>query len=79
MQIPLFVGIDPANGAQISSFPDMDVDEAERAIQAAKKALPEWSQMTAKVRGGEENVTKIAHCDYYRDADTAFYSSDLDT
>ncbi|KAG0351898.1 succinate semialdehyde dehydrogenase NADP+ linked [Podila minutissima] len=41
---------DPANGTQISSFPDMDVDEAERAIQAAKKAFPEWSQMTAKER-----------------------------
>ncbi|KFH70588.1 succinate-semialdehyde dehydrogenase (NADP+) [Podila verticillata NRRL 6337] len=41
---------DPANGSQISSFPDMDVDETERAIQAAKKALPEWSQMTAKER-----------------------------
>ncbi|KAF8981247.1 succinate semialdehyde dehydrogenase NADP+ linked, partial [Haplosporangium bisporale] len=41
---------DPANGSQISSFPDMDVDETERAIQSAKKALPEWSQMTAKER-----------------------------
>lgn len=59
--MPLFVGIDPANGTQISSFPDMDVDEAELAIQAAKKALPEWSQMTAKVSGEVEDVTKIAH------------------
>ncbi|KAG0337125.1 succinate semialdehyde dehydrogenase NADP+ linked [Podila humilis] len=43
---------DPATGSQISSFPDMDISETEQAIQAAKKALPEWSQKTAKERSG---------------------------
>ncbi|KAG0196750.1 hypothetical protein BGX28_009795, partial [Mortierella sp. GBA30] len=41
---------DPASGAEIASFPDMGVEEIERAIQAAKRALPEWSQKTAKER-----------------------------
>jgi len=43
--------LDPARGVEIASFPDMNTDDAERAIQAAKNALPEWSQKTAKVSG----------------------------
>ncbi|KAF8938690.1 succinate semialdehyde dehydrogenase NADP+ linked [Dissophora ornata] len=39
---------DPARGTEIGNFPDMGVQETEKAIQAAKRALPEWSQTTAK-------------------------------
>ncbi|KAG0355371.1 succinate semialdehyde dehydrogenase NADP+ linked, partial [Gamsiella multidivaricata] len=42
---------DPARGTEIASFPDMGVEDTERAIQAAKRALPEWNQKTAKERG----------------------------
>ncbi|KAF9965094.1 hypothetical protein BGZ70_005419 [Mortierella alpina] len=41
---------DPARGVEIAQFPDMGTEETERAIQAAKRALPEWSQKTAKER-----------------------------
>ncbi|KAF9991030.1 hypothetical protein BGZ79_004730, partial [Entomortierella chlamydospora] len=41
---------DPAQGTEIATFPDMGVEETEAAIQAAKRALPEWSQKTAKER-----------------------------
>ncbi|KAF9177901.1 succinate semialdehyde dehydrogenase NADP+ linked [Haplosporangium sp. Z 767] len=41
---------DPSKGVEIAKFPDMGIDEADKAIQAAKRALPEWSQMTAKER-----------------------------
>ncbi|KAF9408527.1 succinate semialdehyde dehydrogenase NADP+ linked [Podila epigama] len=44
--------IDPSTGKQIASFPDMGVQETEQAIKAAKQALPSWSQLTAKERGG---------------------------
>ncbi|KAI8361968.1 aldehyde dehydrogenase domain-containing protein [Mortierella sp. GBAus27b] len=46
-----FPVFDPANGAEIIKFPDMGVEETERAIQAAKRAQKGWSQMTAKERG----------------------------
>ncbi|GJJ74164.1 succinate-semialdehyde dehydrogenase / glutarate-semialdehyde dehydrogenase [Entomortierella parvispora] len=46
-RFPVF---DPARGVEIASFPDMNTEDAERAIQAAKNALPEWSQKTAKER-----------------------------
>ncbi|KAI1294087.1 hypothetical protein EDD11_008225 [Mortierella claussenii] len=42
---------DPANGSEIASFPDMGVEETERAIQSAKEALPGWSRKTARERG----------------------------
>ncbi|KAF9953791.1 succinate semialdehyde dehydrogenase NADP+ linked [Modicella reniformis] len=42
---------DPANGVEIAKFPDMGVDETERAIQAAKRAQREWSQATGRERG----------------------------
>ncbi|KAF8970028.1 succinate semialdehyde dehydrogenase NADP+ linked [Entomortierella lignicola] len=41
---------DPSTGTEIASFPDMGIEETETAIQAAKRALPEWSQKTAKER-----------------------------
>ncbi|KAF9429157.1 succinate semialdehyde dehydrogenase NADP+ linked [Entomortierella beljakovae] len=45
-----FSVVDPAQGSEIASFPDMGIEETEAAIQAAKRALPEWSQKTAKER-----------------------------
>ncbi|KAF9572099.1 succinate semialdehyde dehydrogenase NADP+ linked [Mortierella alpina] len=42
--------MNPARGVEIAQFPDMGAEETERAIQAAKRALPEWSQKTAKER-----------------------------
>ncbi|KAG0042608.1 succinate semialdehyde dehydrogenase NADP+ linked [Gryganskiella cystojenkinii] len=41
---------DPSSGTEIASYPDMGTEETEQAIQAAKAALPEWSQKTAKER-----------------------------
>ncbi|KAG0249178.1 succinate semialdehyde dehydrogenase NADP+ linked [Mortierella polycephala] len=41
---------DPSKGTEIAKFPDMGIDEADQAIRAAKRALPGWSQMTAKER-----------------------------
>ncbi|KAF9584899.1 succinate semialdehyde dehydrogenase NADP+ linked [Lunasporangiospora selenospora] len=41
---------DPARGSEIATCPDMNVEEVEEAIQAAKKALPEWGQKTARER-----------------------------
>ncbi|KAG0259543.1 succinate semialdehyde dehydrogenase NADP+ linked [Actinomortierella ambigua] len=50
IQFPVY---DPARGVQIGSFPDMNAHETEQAIQAAKKAFPEWSQLTARERGAK--------------------------
>ncbi|KAF9978083.1 hypothetical protein BGZ73_003823 [Actinomortierella ambigua] len=45
-----FPVFDPARGKQIGTYPNMSAAEAEQAIQAAKKAFPEWSTLTAKER-----------------------------
>ncbi|KAG9072434.1 succinate semialdehyde dehydrogenase NADP+ linked [Linnemannia hyalina] len=41
---------DPANGTEIARFPDMGIEETDRAIQAAKQAFSSWSKTTAKER-----------------------------
>lgn len=41
---------DPATGAEIASVPDLGVQDASRAIDAAARALPVWSAKTAKER-----------------------------
>ncbi|KAK3819718.1 MAG: aldehyde dehydrogenase domain-containing protein [Benniella sp.] len=46
-----FPVFDPSNGVEIATFPDLGVEETERAIQAAKRAQQEWSQITARERG----------------------------
>lgn len=44
--------LNPANGEVIGSVPNLDTNDAEKAIQSAKNAFysPEWSGMTAKNR-----------------------------
>ncbi|KAF9361957.1 succinate semialdehyde dehydrogenase NADP+ linked [Mortierella sp. NVP85] len=46
-----FPVFDPSNGVEIATFPDLGVEETEKAIQAAKRAQQEWSQITARERG----------------------------
>ncbi|XP_044739460.1 succinate-semialdehyde dehydrogenase, mitochondrial [Chrysoperla carnea] len=41
----------PANNEVVGSVPDMDVKDAEKAINAAQEAFKTWSQTTAKERG----------------------------
>lgn len=41
----------PANGQIVGSVPDMNVEDAEDAILAAKKAFSEWKTTTPKERG----------------------------
>jgi len=43
----------PATGETIGTVPRMGVDETRRAIEAANKALPAWSALTAKERGSK--------------------------
>ncbi len=45
-----FEVINPANGNPIGSVPNMGETEAKRAIYAAYRAFPGWSQLTAKDR-----------------------------
>ncbi|KAF9928291.1 succinate semialdehyde dehydrogenase NADP+ linked [Linnemannia zychae] len=45
-----FAVYDPAKGTEIARFPDMGIEETEKAIQAAKQAFPSWSKTTAKER-----------------------------
>ncbi|KAG0068262.1 succinate semialdehyde dehydrogenase NADP+ linked [Linnemannia elongata] len=45
-----FAVYDPANGTEIARFPDMGIEETDKAIQAAKQAFPSWSKTTAKER-----------------------------
>ncbi|KAG0325212.1 succinate semialdehyde dehydrogenase NADP+ linked [Dissophora globulifera] len=45
-----FAVYDPAHGTEIGMFPDMGVQETQSAIQAAKAALPDWSQRTGQER-----------------------------
>jgi succinate-semialdehyde dehydrogenase / glutarate-semialdehyde dehydrogenase len=40
----------PANGKLIGTIPNLGVDAAKRAIDAANKALPDWRSRTAKER-----------------------------
>lgn len=42
--------LDPATNEELGTIPEMGVDETKEAIEAAKKAFPEWSRTTAKVR-----------------------------
>ncbi|MGB9152716.1 MAG: NAD-dependent succinate-semialdehyde dehydrogenase [Alphaproteobacteria bacterium] len=42
--------INPANGEEIARVPDMGVAQARKAIEAAHKAFPGWSQKLAKER-----------------------------
>jgi succinate-semialdehyde dehydrogenase/glutarate-semialdehyde dehydrogenase len=41
---------DPATGEEIAKVPDLGAKDAERAIDAASRALPAWSGKTAKER-----------------------------
>jgi succinate-semialdehyde dehydrogenase/glutarate-semialdehyde dehydrogenase len=41
---------DPANGAEVTTVPDLGAKEAREAIDAASRALPAWSAKTAKER-----------------------------
>ncbi len=42
--------IGPATGEVIGSLPRSGADEINQAVQAAKKAFPDWSQTTAEIR-----------------------------
>ncbi|WP_372833483.1 NAD-dependent succinate-semialdehyde dehydrogenase [Pontibacterium sp.] len=42
--------INPATGAQIATVPDLDVNEAKQAIEAASAAFKSWKKTTAKQR-----------------------------
>ncbi|MFD0986273.1 NAD-dependent succinate-semialdehyde dehydrogenase [Methyloligella solikamskensis] len=46
-----FAVTDPATGDEIAKVPDLGAAETTKAIDAAYKALPEWSAKTAKQRG----------------------------
>jgi succinate-semialdehyde dehydrogenase/glutarate-semialdehyde dehydrogenase len=45
-----FAVTNPANGVEIIKVADLGADHARQAIDAAHKALPAWSAMTAKAR-----------------------------
>ena len=45
-----FEVVNPSNGQVIVSVPDLDVNDARIAIDAAHKAFPHWSKKTAKER-----------------------------
>ena len=45
-----FEVINPSNGNVIINVPDLDVDDARVAIDAAHEAFPHWSKKTAKER-----------------------------
>ena len=45
-----FEVVNPSNGQVIVSVPDLDVNDAKVAIDAAHKAFPHWSKKTAKER-----------------------------
>jgi succinate-semialdehyde dehydrogenase/glutarate-semialdehyde dehydrogenase len=45
-----FAVTDPATGAEVATVPDLDAAHAARAIDAASRALPDWSAKTAKER-----------------------------
>jgi succinate-semialdehyde dehydrogenase / glutarate-semialdehyde dehydrogenase len=42
---------DPASGRQVGSVPMLGSAEAEQAVAAAERALPEWRALTGKARG----------------------------
>lgn len=46
----LFEVYNPSNGAVVGKVPDMDIEDAKTAIAAAKEALKEWQNYTAKER-----------------------------
>jgi len=57
---------DPATGAAIGSVPDLDAEAAERAVAAARRALPAWRALTgkeraARLRGWYDRI--VAHAD----------------
>jgi succinate-semialdehyde dehydrogenase/glutarate-semialdehyde dehydrogenase len=45
-----FAVTDPATGAELAFVPDLGQEEARHAIDAASRALPDWSAKTAKER-----------------------------
>ena len=45
-----FEVVNPSNGQVIASVPDLDVNDARIAIDAAHEAFPHWSKKTAKER-----------------------------
>ena len=42
----------PADGSKVGEVPDLGVEEAKQAIEAAQKALPDWAAKSAKERAG---------------------------
>ena len=51
---PTFPVFNPATGEEIGQVPDVDADDARRAIDAAHAALPAWMNETE--RKGDEDV-----------------------
>jgi succinate-semialdehyde dehydrogenase / glutarate-semialdehyde dehydrogenase len=45
-----FAVTDPATGAEVAAVPDLDAAHAAQAVDAASRALPDWSAKTAKER-----------------------------
>ena len=45
-----FEVLNPSNGNLIVNVPDLDIDDARIAIDAAHEAFPHWSKKTAKER-----------------------------
>lgn len=48
----VFAVINPANGVTLAAVPDMGAPETERAVTAARVALPGWRSRLAKERSG---------------------------
>jgi len=64
--------LNPATGAAYSYIPDSDGQDVETAVQAGKKAFPEWSGTTARDRSAllmriarkiEDNSEALAHAE----------------
>ena len=60
---------EPATGAIYSMIPDSGKEDIQQAVEAAKKAFPIWSEMSAKKRSNillklssliEENLSEFA-------------------
>ncbi|MCB9990268.1 MAG: NAD-dependent succinate-semialdehyde dehydrogenase [Rhodospirillales bacterium] len=48
----VFAVLNPADGGMLGHVPDMGATEAQKAVEAAKAALPDWRALTAKQRSG---------------------------
>ena len=54
-----FEVVNPSSGEVIVNVPDLDVNDAKIAIDAAHQAFPNWSKKTAKERSIILNLTTL--------------------